>query len=282
VNGHPLSLAVDLVGNRIYWSESDTGLIRRANLDGSNAQTIGSTGYPGDSHAQHIAVDFGGGKVYWAEWCEDGPTRPCEPRLMRANLDGSAPEAIWIGLGYFLVGVALDTEAGKVYWTTQSTGIAPDVIFRANLNGSNVQQVLALAEGTEPRAIALDHEQQKIYWAQLGAIRRADLNGANAETVIGPPHGTSDGLAVDSIEQKIYWTEGGGEVYRANLDGSGIESLFDVDHPDEAVGLFLDVRGVPIPAASTWSLTVLSILLMIGGTITFGRSTLTASLARAA
>jgi hypothetical protein len=67
LGGSPLSLVVDLGGNKIYWSEPGTGLIRRANLDGSNSQTIGATGFPGDSHAQHIAVDFGAGKVYWAE-----------------------------------------------------------------------------------------------------------------------------------------------------------------------------------------------------------------------
>jgi hypothetical protein len=190
---------------------------------------------------------------------------------MRANLDGSAPQAIWIGLGYFLIGVALDPASGKVYWTTQSAGLDPEVIFRANLNGSGVEQVLVLPEGSGLRAIALDPLQQKIYWTETpGVIRRADMDGTNAETLAGLAGG--DGLALDLIAQKMYWTDGGGHVYRANLDGSGIETLFDVSHPDEPVGLFLDVRGVPIPASSTWGLAVFGMLLANAGTLVFTRS----------
>lgn len=79
----PEGIALDIARGKMYWA--DEGSIRRANLDGTAAETL----VP-DTFANGIALDLDSGKMYWT----------IEGAVERANLDGSDVEAILNGLGY--------------------------------------------------------------------------------------------------------------------------------------------------------------------------------------
>ena len=65
---------------KMYWTDFDTGEIQRANLDGSQVETIvPGLGSSGSSNvlSRGIAVDGGAGKIYWTAflyWALNGPT----------------------------------------------------------------------------------------------------------------------------------------------------------------------------------------------------------------
>ena len=62
----------------MYWTDSGTEKIQRANLDGSNIEDI----VTGVEAPRGIALDVAGGKMYWTT----------SSKIQRANLDGSNVE----------------------------------------------------------------------------------------------------------------------------------------------------------------------------------------------
>ena len=176
----PEGLALDVAGSKLYWGESRK--IWRANLDGTNVQDIvaGLDLTPGS-----IALDVAGGKIYWANWGLF--------HIQRANLDGTNIQDI-VAVEY-VVDIALDVVNGKLYGCVtavvqrrgEKSEHIPGKILRANLNGTNVEDILARLN---PRSIALDVAGGKIYWAQADErILRANLNGTNVENVVNPTKG---------------------------------------------------------------------------------------------
>jgi Low-density lipoprotein receptor repeat class B len=100
--------------------------------------------------AAHAAAP--NGVVYWV----DG-----QSQLGTVNLDGTGFQVLLNNLGGPM-SVDVDPFGQKVYWTEYNTR----KIRRANLDGSNVQDVVTnfLGTYTAPRGISLDLTNSKIYW----------------------------------------------------------------------------------------------------------------------
>ena len=138
----------------IYWTDRQTAAIRRVNINNLNVANI----IPNVPDASGIALDLTRGQIYWTE-TDTG-------KIRRADLNGSNVQDLITELTGPL-SIALDLVRGKIYWTDQSwdrfTGaVTASKIQRANLNGSNVQDIvtgLGIVEG-----IALDVSVGKVYW----------------------------------------------------------------------------------------------------------------------
>ena len=172
----PVSIALDMAANRMYWTDSFADTIERANLDGSDRQTV-IAGLP---RPLHIAMDVPGGKMYW--------TNDVTNAIDRANLDGSGRQTLVTGLSIPRA-IALDVAAGKMYWAD----VGEEKIERANLDGSGRETVLMLIL-TSKIDIAL--AAGKIYWTSVGGIERANLDGSALETLISGL-GNPGGVALD-------------------------------------------------------------------------------------
>jgi hypothetical protein len=94
---------VDAGNGKVYWTEYGNGpdddVVRRADLDGGNLETL-LTAADGLQTPQHIAVDPVGGKLYLADIHAE--------QIVRANLDGSGVETLWSQAGALPRGIALD------------------------------------------------------------------------------------------------------------------------------------------------------------------------------
>ena len=221
----PFGIALDVAAGKMYWTNFGTASIQRANLDGSQVETLVSTGLEGPVG---IALDVAAGKMYWTDRGAD--------RIQRANLDGSQVETLVDGLG-LLDGIALDVVAGKMYWTNFGTAS----IQRANLDGSQVETLVDGLEG--PIGIALDVAAGKMYWTNFGtaSIQRANLGGSQVETLVDGLE-FPVGIALDVAAGKMYWTDiDTDSIQRANLGGSQVETL--VDRLEGPVGIALDVAA---------------------------------------
>src|SRR5579884_2501959 len=146
-------LAVDPVGGHVFWRTHSSANdpfgddIRRANLDGSNRQTVVHS--PSMEGNGNLALDLANGAIYYADYL-DGLIR-------RANLDGTGqPTTLISGLAG-PVGVALDVPHGKLYWAD----FGANAIYQANLDGSDQ---LFLISASAPSGLALDLAAGKIYW----------------------------------------------------------------------------------------------------------------------
>ena len=120
-----------------------------------------------------------------------------------------------------------------MYWIDRDTG----KIQRANLDGSNIQDVLTGL--IRPLYLALDIPGGKMYWTGwlTGRIRSANLDGSNLkDLVVKTGQGNPHSIALDVAAGKMYWTEWTiGKIQRANLDGSNIEDLITtgLSEPDD-------------------------------------------------
>ncbi len=146
----PDSIALDLVNGKIYWTEALSrvrsgpnigvdGAIKRANLDGSDVETLVTD----LREPQGINLDIENGKMYWSNWT------PID-KIQRANLDGTDVEDIAPGRGG-LEGIVLFFEIGKMYFT--DFGVRK--ILRSNFDGSDIEEIITTGLST-PISIVLD------------------------------------------------------------------------------------------------------------------------------
>ncbi len=243
----PDGLDVDVEAEQIYWTNmgnpaANDGSIERADFNGGNRRTIipkGATFTP-----KQLRLDKKGGKVYWSD--REGM------RVMRANRDGSNIETlVETGQGErdrrdqrkWCVGIAVDPERGKIYWTQKGPDNAGEGrIFRANLempkgetpaNRTDIE--LLFAGLPEPIDLDLDLNNRMIYWTDRGnpprgnTVSRAPIDtqskdGKEQEIVIsGLMEGI--GLSLDLEGGRMFFSDLAGSVYSAKLDGSEKKTL---------------------------------------------------------
>ena len=284
-------IALDLRNRKMYWAENFTAKIQRSNLDGSNIENI-VTGYhlpPGGgkmnircwnrkcegtaipkggapivlTHEQLIdpnciAIDTDASKVYWGN--------EHLKIFQRSNFDGSDIEDLTIEERILPIdakmkqlihplNIALDLEAGKIYWTEL------DKIRRANLDGSNAEDLVT--ETRMARGLALDLGARQMYWTNTGTgkIRRASLKGNRVKDLVTGLRYPAD-IVLDLYSRKMYWIDIDvnteiGKIQRANLDGSNVtDVLTGLDFPfDIALDTdgFYDVTPDTNKVTTTWA-----------------------------
>ena len=101
--GYPEDFALDPASSKIYWIQSWPGEVLRANIDGSDVETLISD----VDGVDFLELDLVHGKMYYAEWNGVTPQFP-SVGIRRANLDGSneeqlttSPEISGIGIDPF-------------------------------------------------------------------------------------------------------------------------------------------------------------------------------------
>jgi sugar lactone lactonase YvrE len=226
--GGPIGLAFDAVGGGLYWTCDDTfpRKVQRSDADGSRIVDIASGASVNRPSA--IAADPGGNTIFWTE--------SVAGRIRRADLDGSdVEEIVTSGISsehdradareFKALGIAVDGVNRKVYWTDMLDA----QILRADVDGSNVETIVAASAGLElPAGIAL--QGGRIYWADAGAakIQRANSDGSGIEDVLTAEHGLIEpyALALDAESARLYWTDASaGTISSATLGGKDVRPV---------------------------------------------------------
>jgi DNA-binding beta-propeller fold protein YncE len=245
----PDGIVVDVAAGHLYWTNmgnpsANDGSIERANLDGSNITHIVPPG--GTFTPKQLQLDEKNRKLYWCD--REGM------RVMRANLDGSKIETLidtsegderpGKDIKKWCVGIALDVEGGKLYWTQKGPDNAGQGrIFRANLEIPKGQtpagrkDIELLYEGLpEPIDLELDLANRILYWTDRGdpprgnTVNRAPLgpalgNGKKEPVIVFDHLMEGIGIALDLKGARMFLTDLGGSVYSANLDGSNKKTV---------------------------------------------------------
>ena len=244
----PDGIVVDVAGGHIFWTNMgnpslNDGSIDRADLNGGNITNIipaGSTFTP-----KQLQLEKKNGKLYWSD--REGM------RVMRCDLDGSNVETL-VDTGQsesrpgkdqtkWCVGIAVDVNGGKFYWTQKGNDNAGQGrIFRAGLEipkdqtPANRKDIEGLYDNLpEPIDLDLDLGNRVIYWTDRGdpprgnTVNRAPMDAASGKRkepeIVFNHLMEGIGLSLDLANNRMFLTDLGGSVYSANLDGSNKKNI---------------------------------------------------------
>ncbi|MGA3239718.1 MAG: 3-hydroxyacyl-CoA dehydrogenase [Bryobacteraceae bacterium] len=244
---HPDGIAADPERGHLYWTNmgnpvANDGSIYRSDLNGENVTVIVPPG--GTFTPKQIQIELKSQKLYWCD--REGM------RVMRCNLDGSQVETL-AETGHaekdrrdqtrWCVGIAVDPEGGKIYWTQKGGDNAGEGrIFRAGIElpegetpSARTDIELLYSNLPEPIDLDLDPGNGMLYWTDRGdpprgnTVNRAPMDpspDSHAESQILISHLMEGiGLALDLKGGRMFVTDLAGSVYSANLDGSNQKML---------------------------------------------------------
>ncbi|XP_069077783.1 low-density lipoprotein receptor-related protein 4 isoform X3 [Pleurodeles waltl] len=128
-----------------------------------------------------------------------------------------------------------------VFWSD----VTLDRIMRANLNGSNVEEVVST--GLEsPGGLAIDWIHDKLFWTDSGTsrIEVANLDGSQRKVLLWQNLEKPRAIALHPMEGTIYWTDWGNtpRIEYSNMDGSNRKIIADT-HLFWPNGLTIDYAG---------------------------------------
>ncbi|CAB3800940.1 3-hydroxyacyl-CoA dehydrogenase [Pararobbsia alpina] len=259
ISGAPVSADATRSG-RLFFLELSGGRIDSINPDGSDRKTIVTDCRLPDG----IVVEPDAGHIYWTNM---GTIGLDDGSIERADLDGKNRVVIVPqGVTHTPKQIHLDRAGGKLYWCDRE-GMR---VMRANLNGSQVETLVATGRGDKDRrdqtrwcvGITIDPQLGKLYWTQkgpdnagLGRIFRANIDIPQGED----PTNRSDievlfdtlpepiDLELDLANRVLYWTDRGdpprgNTVNRAPIDAKAAPEIL-VTHLMEGIGIALDVPG---------------------------------------
>ncbi len=244
---HPDGLAADPQRGHLYWTNmgnpaANDGSIFRSDLDGGNITVIvppGSTFTP-----KQLQIETKSQKLYWCD--REGM------RVMRCNLDGTAIETL-VQTGEtdadrhdqtrWCVGIAVDTDGGKIYWTQKGGDNAGQGrIFRAGIDvptgegpAARTDIELLFEDLPEPIDLDIDPSTRMLYWTDRGDPPRGNTVNRASMDIAANSHTKSQiliahlmegiGLVLDLKGERMFVTDLAGSVYSANLDGTNPKML---------------------------------------------------------
>ena len=195
----PKQIQLEKKSRKLYWCDREGMRVMRANLDGSDIETIVDTSQgdsrPGPDASRWcvgVAVDIDGGNFYWTQ---KGPDNAGKGRICRA---------------------AIDVPTGQT--------------------ASNRADIEVLYDGLpEPIDLDLDLNNRVMYWTDRGdpprgnTVNRApmdfDAKGRPAPEIVLTHLMEGIGIALDLKGDRMFVTDFGGNVLAAKLDGSDAKPL---------------------------------------------------------
>jgi hypothetical protein len=201
----PKQLHLEKRSGKLYWSDREGMRVMRANLDGSQVETLIRTGEgEGDRHDPSnwcvgITVDPSRREMYWTQ---TGANDAAQGRILRASIDmplgrtsRNRPdvEVLLQGLSE-PVDLELDLDHRVLYWTDRGDLSRGNTVSRAPIDGDLDRQVV-LDHLMECVGLALDVQSDRMFVTDLaGSIYSAHLNGSEKH-LIATAQGSLSGIA---------------------------------------------------------------------------------------
>ncbi len=195
----PKQLHLEKRSGKLYWCDREGMRVMRANLDGTNVETLVKTG-EGENDSRDatrwcvgITIDPERGQIYWTQ---KGADNSGLGRILRASIDIPNGEdaakrtdvEVWLDNLPEPIDLELDLENRVLYWTDRGNPPLGNTVNRSSIdaparNRHAPQPVLGdLMEGI---GIALDVPGNRMFITDLGgSVYSAKLDGSEKRTFL--------------------------------------------------------------------------------------------------
>src|SRR5262249_56451262 len=187
----PKQMHLDKDGGKLYWCDREGMRVMRANLDGSQVETLIETGR-GDTDARDqtrwcvgITVDPKLGKFYWTQ---KGPDNAGLGRIFRASIDipsGEGPanrsdiEVLFDHLPE-PIDLEIDLANRVLYWTDRGDPPRGNTVNRVRIDDVGAEPQILITHLMEGIGITLDVPGNRMFVTDFaGSVYSADLDGRN-------------------------------------------------------------------------------------------------------
>ena len=196
----PKQLQLEKKSGKLYWCDREGMRVMRANLDGSNIETLVDTSEgdprPGPDARRWcvgIAVDAAGGKFYWTQ---KGSDDAGQGRIFRTNITlprGQTPanrqdiELLYDNLPE-PIDLDLDVAHRVMYWTDRGDPPRGNTVNRAPMDptpGNRKDPEIVFSHLMEGIGLALDLKGGRMFVTDFaGTVYSANLDGSNKKTLL--------------------------------------------------------------------------------------------------
>ena len=212
----PKQLHLEKQSGKLYWCDREGMRVMRANLDGTNVETLVQTG-EGDADRRDqtkwcvgITIDPKRGQIYWTQ---KGADNSGLGRIFRAGLNLPAGEdpahrtdiETWFADLPEPIDLELDLESRLMYWTDRGNPPQGNTVNRASIdaptsNGRAPERLVSdLMEGI---GVALDIPGNRMFVTDLGgSLYTAKLDGSEKRVLLAA-QGNLTGVAYAEIPSK--------------------------------------------------------------------------------
>jgi len=210
----PKQVQIEKRTGKLYWCDREGMRVMRANLDGSNIETLVDTSEgdprPGSDARKWcvgIAVDAAGGKFYWTQKGDDNAG---QGRIFRANIElprgRTAANRQDIELLYDNlpepIDLDLDVAHRVMYWTDRGDPPRGNTVNRAPMDpapGNRKDPEILFSHLMEGIGLALDLKGERMFITDFaGTVYSAKLDGSNKKTLLFA-EGNLTGIAYTEI-----------------------------------------------------------------------------------
>lgn len=232
---------VNAAGGFVYWTDSGTGAIMRANLDGTDREALAT----GLHRPSSLAVDTAHGLLFCVTHPSDLYTvGDFEGTILGVRLDGTDKTvftSFYASAAYYADEIAVDPESGRFYWTLIENQLVGPMDCEPKYGYTCTESIQAVdasltristlvGEVCGPAGVAVDDiplfAAERVYWSSSknGRILSCKTDGTDRK-VLASDLDYPTSIAVDRLEGKIYFSSEAG-IHRMNLDGTGLETIF--------------------------------------------------------
>lgn len=232
----------------IVWNDA-RGIHRFDTLENAPAQQLFET-----SDTRGIAFDPQHRRLIWTDVLPLGG--PLPGGMIRAGSLNGGPIENPVTQLLAPAGVQFDSQNQHIIWSDLGDDATPSSIWRADADGSDARQWIRNDILSEITGLAIDAENQVLYFTYInplidsifnGAIARAELRDlSNVETIFSGL-ARPKGVAVNAMAQELFWAEAGlsdrGEDGAIMAGVVGETPRIVLGGLSEPYGIALDLRG---------------------------------------
>lgn len=196
----PVGVAFDPVESKVYFSDRNTRILGRANLNGSDQEVLLRFG--NKTVLEHIALNHRSRLLFWADAGRGA--------IFVSNLQFTVFKKLIEGGLVKPRGLVADSEDSYLYWSEWfHQEVANNAkIERATMTGKN-REVIVERDIVWPNGITLDKAAGRLFWcdAFLDRIESVNLDGSNRTVVIENSPYLQHSYSIALYGEFIFWTD---------------------------------------------------------------------------